>query len=79
VAGVSTFVTSPKYGMSRRVIFRHMKNDVTPEKAEYLADIPLAKLAERATEESSGRRWVTRCSRRTRCGIPAPSRDWPAK
>jgi hypothetical protein len=54
VAGVSTFVTSPKYGMSRRVIFRHMKNDVTPEKAEYLADVPLAKLAERIVRKTLG-------------------------
>lgn len=45
-------MTSAKYGMSRRVIFRHMKNHVTPEeRAEYLADVPLAKLAERAAEE----------------------------
>jgi hypothetical protein len=52
VAGVSTIVTSAKYGMSRRAIFRHMKNHVTPEeRAEYLADVPLAKLAERAAEE----------------------------
>jgi hypothetical protein len=52
VAGISRRAIAAKHSLGLRALFRHMKTHVTAEeRAEILADIPMAELAERAARE----------------------------
>jgi hypothetical protein len=52
IAGASLDTIAAKYKISRDSIFRHMKKHVSDEqRADYLASIPMAELAEKAATE----------------------------
>lgn len=52
IAGCSLDSISAKYNVSRDAVWRHMKDHVTVEaRADYLAAIPMAELAEKAATE----------------------------
>ena len=52
VAGLSRRAIAVKHGLGLRALFRHMRNHVSQdERAAYIADVPLAELAERAAAE----------------------------
>ena len=52
IAGASLDSISAKFGVSRDSIFRHMRAHVSEDlRAEYLAAVPLAELAQKAASE----------------------------
>ena len=52
VAGVSLDAIEAKWGVERSAVWRHCRNHMTAsDRAAYLADIPLAEVAERAAKE----------------------------
>src|SRR6516164_12904 len=54
VAGISIDVLAAKHGISRDSIYRHMRNHVTDEdRAQYIAEIPIAALAQKASESGA--------------------------
>jgi hypothetical protein len=53
VAGCSLDSISAKYGISRDAVWRHARRHMKPEdRAQYLADVPIAELAAKAAEEN---------------------------